>query len=396
MTDSVCRRWRVSIGACLAVLLLPGCASTPPSCELADTLRSELDAAALVYGFPGATAAVVRPGGETCAAATGLADVESGTPMRPASRMLAASIGKTFVSATVFSLAADGALALDDSLAAWLGNRDWYSRLPNASDITLRHLLMHTAGLPDHVHDPDFRAAFAARRHEAKPPRPEELVAFILGDPPLFPAGTRFAYSDTGYILLGMVVEAASGRRYYDLVEQRFIRPLGLAHTAPADRRELEGLAAGYTGTPNAFGLPPKTTVAPGILAWHPGVEWTGGGLVSNARDLAVWGHALFGGEVLAGASLRSMLEPGPPHEGNAGDRYGAGVAISRSRFGRTYGHRGWIPGYVSSLLYYPDHGVSLALQINADTVPSGDIARVLGELEHRLAAVAVRRAPAR
>lgn len=390
------RPWRRALRACLAGLLVSACASSVPPGDLATALRSELDAAKRVYGFPGATAAVVEAGGDTCAVATGLADLESGAPMRPDSRMLAASIGKTFVSATVLSLAADGELAIDDPLAAWLGDRAWYLRLPNASGITLRHLLEHTAGLPDHVHDPDFRRAFGERWRETEPPGPADLVAFILDEPPLFPPGARFSYSDTGYILLGMVVEAASGERYYDLVEQRFLRPLGLTHTAPADRRELPGLAAGYTATPNPFGLPPKTTVAPGILAWQPGIEWTGGGLVSNSRDLAVWGHALFGGDVLADADLRKMLEPGPPQEENTGNRYAAGVAISNSPNGRTYGHRGWIPGYVSSLLYYPDHGVSVAVQINADTVPSGDIAQVLGELEDRLAAVAIRAAATR
>lgn len=396
MRRTIGRRPGRTLGALLAGVLFSGCAATMPQCELSGALQSELAAARTEYGFPGATAAIVQPNGAVCSAASGFADVESETPMQPGSRMLAASIGKTFVSATTLALAADGRLSLDDHVAAWLGDRPWYSRVPNAAQITIRHLLMHTGGLPDHVHDPGFRAAFGAHWRDPAPLSPEDLVAFILDEPPLSPAGTRFSYSDTGYILLGMVVEAASGQRYYDLVEQRFIRPLALTATAPADRRDLPGLAAGYTGPENPFGLPRKTTVAAGVLAWHPGIEWTGGGLVSNSHDLAVWGHALFEGKVLADAGLTVMLEPGPPHDGNPGDLYGAGVAIGRSQFGRRYGHLGWIPGYVSSLQYYPAHAVSVAVQINTDTVPSGDIAHVLAELETRLAQLAIRSAPAR
>lgn len=356
---------------------------------LPEAFQAALDSMRIRYGFPGATAAYAWSDGPYGTAATGLADVEAGTPMRPTSRMLAASIGKTFVGATAAALAEEGALDLDAPIARWLGDRPWFARLPNHDRITLRHLLTHRSGLPDHVHMDAFAAALSERWRTAGPAfTPEELVQFVLDQPPVFDAGAGWAYSDTGFILAGLIIEAVVGHSYYAEVTARFLSPLDLRCTSPSNRRTLPGLAAGYAAG-NDFGFPTKTTTASGVMAWHPGVEWTGGGLVSTSGDLARWGAALFGGQALSEPALDRMLT-GRPIRPDAPDlRYGMGVAIDRAApAGPVLGHGGWIPGYTSSLRFYADPGVAISFQINSDIGLMSDTSAVVPAMEAYLAEV--------
>ncbi len=355
-----------------------------------ENFQSTLDALWTKHGFPGATAAYVLPDGETGAASAGLADMETGAPATVQTRMLSASIGKTFVAATAVALAQEGSVDLDIPVSRWLGDRSWFDRLPNHDSITMRHLLTHGSGLPDHVHTDRFAAEVARRWPEKDNPfPPEALIEFILDTPPLFEAGKGWAYTDTGYILAGLVIESVIGRSYYSEIEERFLAPLGLKMTTPAVRRSMPGLAAGYTAPDNAFGFPRKTTTGKGMLAWHPGLEWTGGGLVSNSSDLARWGAALFGGRVLPKNGLNDLLDAAPISPDTPNIRYGAGVAVYETGpFGPVYGHGGWIPGYCSSLRYYPDYGITIAFQINTDDGIMDTSPPVITDMETALAKV--------
>jgi len=362
--------------------------STAAASDLAEEFQSALDAFQKQYGFPGATAAYVLQDGTGGVAATGVADIEAGTPMTVQSRMLSASLGKSFVGATAVALGREGILDLDIPVSRWLGDRQWFTRLPNHDAITLRHLLTHSSGLPDHVHLDSFTNEVSRKwRENDNPFPPESLISFILDLPPLFEAGKGWAYTDTGYILIGLVIEKATGRSYYDEIKEWFLTPLGLTLTAPADRRFLPGLVAGYMAADNAFGFPRKTTTANGAMVWHPGFEWTGGGLVSNSRDLALWGSALFGGNVMSGSYLDELLNSVQISPDTPDIQYGAGVGIYRTGpFGPVYGHGGWIPGYSSSLRYYPDYGITIAFQINTDIGIVDDEKPVMREMEARLA----------
>lgn len=356
-----------------------------PFQQLLDTSRQE-------FRFPGATAAYVLPDGQIGVAATGMADIRSGTAMTPQSRMLAASIGKTFVGATVVALAKDGRMGIDDPISTWLSDRDWFTRLPNHDSITVRHLLTHSSGLPDHVHDARFHAAASKRWRGADNPfPPEALVAFVLDQPPLFEAGQGWSYTDAGFILLGMIIESATGEDYFDVVRTRFTVPLKLFQTTPSNRLDLENLATGYMSEDNPFGFPPET-MSRGIMARNPGVEWTGGGWISTSRDLAVWGAALFQERAMDGDYLTELLAAVPTDPDNPDIEYGLGVAIYRTgEFGPVYGHGGWIPGYSSSLRYYADHEVSIVFQINTDIGIVDDSTPVVRELERRLAELVIR-----
>ena len=374
------------IGILAAAVVLP-LKATATEGALREAFQATLAELRTTYGFPGVTAAYVLRDGTVGVAASGLADVEAGRPMSPQTRMLSASIGKTFVAATAVALARENGLSLETPVAQWLGDRPWFGRLPNHGDMTLRHLLTHTSGLPDHVHLKSFAADVSRRGNEAGNPfQPESLVAYVIDEKPLFNAGEGWHYTDTGYILVGLVIESIAGRGCFDEMIDRFVAPLGLTLTGPADRRELAGLATGYTSTNNSFGFPAKTVDVEGKLAWHPGIEWAGGGWVSNSRDLACWGAALFGGDAIQENDLDDLLRSVSVSRDNSDIRYGAGVAVCRaSPFGPIYGHGGWIPGYISSLRYYARHGISIAFQINTDQLPEHDSEVAVKAMENRL-----------
>jgi D-alanyl-D-alanine carboxypeptidase len=154
-------------------------------------------------GFPGITASYVLPSGKQYSAAAGWADLERGEAMTVESRMLAASIGKTFVAATMISLAREQAIDLDTLVSHWLDRNSWFGRLPNQQSMTLRQLLNHTSGLPNHVYAPGFTAAVSGQwPGSGNPFTPDVLVSFVLDKEPLFYPAKGWAYTDTGYILL--------------------------------------------------------------------------------------------------------------------------------------------------------------------------------------------------
>lgn len=245
------------------------------------------------YDFRGLTPAVALLDGQIVDAAIGLADVDAGVQMTSASRMLAQSIGKTFVAALVLSLEADAVLGRSDLVSGYLSALPWFAHLPNANEMPIGHLMTLTAGLPDHVYmDGAARALVTIGQNGTF--KPADTLAYIPDQPPLFNAGAGWTYSDTGYLLPGLAIEAATSGTVFDLNKDRFLIPHELADTQASNRRDLARLAVGYTAENNPCGLPSRTSDADGKLLWNPAIEWTGGGFVSTSHDLAVWGtHCL-------------------------------------------------------------------------------------------------------
>ncbi|HEX9792543.1 MAG TPA: serine hydrolase domain-containing protein [Planctomycetota bacterium] len=344
-------------------------AAAAPARDRLQAVHAHLAALQEARGFPGATFAFVLADGTEGAVVAGFADREAGVAMRPNHRMLAGSIGKTWFACLAMLLAEDGVIGLDDPLSKWLGKEPWFARLPNHDAITLRHLLRHRSGVREHVQEPAFWQAVNAER--TKIWKPEELVAFVLDDEPLFAAGEGWSYADTNYILAGMAMERATGARLYDLVEQRLIRPLGLFATTPSDRMRLPGLAQGHPVLMRRMlGVPERMLDEDGRMVVNPQFEWTGGGYVSTSLDLARWAQAIGAGRVVPKARLAEMLDAVPANTG-PGDRYGLGLQVRASRFGATFGHGGWFPGWLSETVYFPELGLAAAIQINTDDMRS-------------------------
>lgn len=209
-------------------------------------MQALIDAFRADYGFPGMTAAIALLDGSTTSVATGLADREAATPMTTDRPTLAASIGKSFVAATVLRLEAEGALCGADLVSDNLGDLGWFARLSNHGRITFADLLRHSAGLPDQVHKETFEVRMASRvafatGADAQPP--EEANGFVLDTVPLYPSNAGWGYSDTGQLVIGPNIEGVTGRPHYDLVARRILGPLALDATAPSDSRHVPGLA---------------------------------------------------------------------------------------------------------------------------------------------------------
>jgi D-alanyl-D-alanine carboxypeptidase len=338
---------------------------------LQERIQSHLQRLVDEFDVPGVTAAIALADGRTIPFAAGFADKEKLIPMTPNHRMPAGSVGKTFVAMTALALARDSKLSLDDQVEKWLGGETWFSNLPNGHDLTVRQLLMHRGGLADHVNDAKFVAQ--VRDTIAKPGsdpdfrfQPWELVGFILKKKPLFAAGQGYRYTDTGYILVGMILERAGGASYYQLLKSRLLDPLNLTRTVPADRRDLPDLACGHVKADNPLGLP-ETTLVNGKLRFNPANEWTGGGLVSNPQDLARWAKLVYEGKALKQDYLEEMLRTAS-EDREKPTRYGLGVFVTDDRkLGTSYGHGGFFPGYLTRMAYYPKERVALAIQFNTD-----------------------------
>jgi len=303
--------------------------------------------------------------------ATGLSDVDDDIPMTPDLRMGSGSIGKTYVAAVALQLAMNGELDLDAPVATWLGDEEWFSRVPNQADLTVRNLLNHTAGMiQPYFEDPDFAVKLGeVFRDPDAYMTPEEFVAeTVLDAEPLFPAGGGYHYSDVHYTLAGLAIEEATGRAYYDLLDELFLDPLGLDLTLAADRRDLPGLAQGYAHRSSQLYGTPLEVVVDGRFILHPLQEWTGGGLVNNPQAMVRWAKLLYEGEAISGDDLPQLLEVGFPADSTRPHLgYGLAVSVADSEHGLTYGHGGFWPGYNSLLAYYPDHGVAVSIQVNSD-----------------------------
>jgi len=154
-----------------------------------------LDSLQLLYKFPGAIAVYVLPDGTTVIVASGNADIEKGILMKPDCRMLAASIGKTFVDALAVALDDEGKTDLDLPISNCIEDENWFYRFPNHEDLTIRHLLTHKSGLPGHVYMPEFACKLAHRRHKKNNPfTAPDLTGFILDKKPLFDTGEGWSY----------------------------------------------------------------------------------------------------------------------------------------------------------------------------------------------------------
>lgn len=336
--------------------------------NLEKELQKALDKLQQTEGFPGVTLGIVLPEGKEITLASGFADLELKTKMKPVDRMMMGSIGKTYVASVALQLVGEKKFSLEDKVSRYLGKEEWFNRLPNSGDITIGMLMNHTGGLPRYI----FKEPFWKQFHESpgREWKPEELLSFILGDEPIHPAGKGWSYSDTDYIVLGMIIEKVSGNKYYDELKKRILEPFGLKDTIPQDRRRLPGLVPGYSGdnTP-PFHLPAKTVVD-GEFVINPQFEWTGGGLITHSLDLARFIKLLLEGKIVPGEYLERMKRPVDEETGKPGPvGYGLGLEVWNTVDGTTYGHRGTMPGYGSIVEYVPAYGFSIALQYNTDSL---------------------------
>ena len=331
--------------------------------------------------FPGATVGVALANGESFGLAVGYSDRDAKLPMRANDRMLAGSTGKTFAAAVALQLVNEGKIDLNAKVSKYLGGEKWFPRLPNANDITVRQLMNHTSGLVRYEFKDQFTKDLTA--NPSKSWNPEELIAYLLDEKPPFEAGKGWDYSDTNYIVLGMIIERVTGRNFYDEAIRRLIKPHKLRDTIPQDRRTLKGVVQGYAGPNNPFGGK-DAMIADGKFAINPQFEWTGGGWATTSEDLARWAKIMYEGKAFDASLLPQMLDGVSAPMLGRDAKYGLGVIIRNTPIGTAYGHSGFFPGYMTEMMYFPDHRVAVAVQVN--TSVGKDVGRPLGRVLLELA----------
>jgi D-alanyl-D-alanine carboxypeptidase len=301
--------------------------------EIADAPRYQaaLETARSAAGAYGVTFAVVRDGELVWAGSSGR-DRDGRTDLTPDSAMVIGSVTKTYVAATILQLVEEGAVALDDSVHALLPAVKGLS-----PKITIGQLLDHTSGLADVFNDTTRKGLEDHPEHAWSS---DEVLGTLHA--PWYPPGEGWAYANTNYYLLGLVVERLTGVPLVDELNRRIIGPLNLTGT-----HMLSADAAG--------------PLAP---AWTT-IFWASGAMTSSAADLARWGDALYGGEILLPETRQAMLELND-HD------YGFGVQKVEVPGATGYGHTGLLNTYTTLLYHHPSEDLTIALLVNRSHVDLG------------------------
>jgi D-alanyl-D-alanine carboxypeptidase len=319
---------------------------------LVDSLQAIIDSA-IEQGDPGAVVRIETPQG-VFVGVGGYADVEAGIAMQADDAFRVGSLAKTFTSVVILQLMEEGVLTLDDTIAQWLP--DVAAILPNSDVITLRHLLTLTSGIHDHadVFIEDFLVNVETQQRAWKP---MELVALSASHEADFAPGEDWTYSNINFVLLGMVIEAATDQSAAENYRTRIIEPLELTHTYLADAEEpTVDFVRGY-----------DTYI--GTNDYNASWAWTAGALVSNASDLATFIRALLSGDLFTeDSTLETMLTPTDASlVTDYENSYGLGIFITQSPFGAVYGHTGDIFGFHTKVYYFAEFDMVFINLVNTD-----------------------------
>jgi CubicO group peptidase (beta-lactamase class C family) len=293
---------------------------------------------------PGASLLVVRDGRTVLARGYGLADVERHVPVTPETNFRLASLSKQFTATAIMLLAADGRLRYDDSITTLVGGLPAFAR-----GVTVRHLLNHTSGLPayeDFV--PDSQTA---QVHDADIPA---LISHANGLK--FAPGTHYAYSNTGYVLLALVVEHVTGKPFADVLRERIFAPLGMTNSmAREERTVVPHRAYGYTLRPAGVRLTDQSNTSATL---------GDGGIYSNILDLAKWDRALTE-HTLVGADAQRLAWTPPTLPDTAVTEYGFGWFIGKAHGTTRQWHHGESRGFTNFILRYPDRRLTVVILTN-------------------------------
>jgi D-alanyl-D-alanine carboxypeptidase len=348
----------------LIVLLALGITLLPQRAVAAQALTDEalaarIDAlAAQTLANPGAAGlsiAVARGDKMILDKGYGKADLEQQVPANDATVFRIASVTKQFTAAAIMRFVEQGKLALDDDIAKYV---DYPTQ---GKTVTIRHLLTHTSGIKDYTEVPGFFETGTARDLP-----PAEVLDAVRNLPFDFEPGTRWAYSNTGYHLLGMIIEKVSGVPYAKHMQDEFFTPLHLAHTRyDVGSDVIPGRARGYdviNGAPANASYLSMT------------IPYSAGGLLSTAGDLVKWQLALIAGKVVSPASYRLMTTAAKLSDGSA-TRYGFGLFLSDVDGHSNFMHEGGIPGFNSILVDFTNEKLSIAVISNSPAVSAGQLA---------------------
>ena len=306
--------------------------------------------------FPGVSIAVVRDGQVVCSKGYGLANVELSVPATEKTVYQLASVTKTFTAAAIMMLIEEGKLTLDDKISKHLTD------LPKAwESVTVRHLLNHTSGIKSYTSVRDFiktaRKDFSHR----------EILDLVAKEPMDFGPGEKWQYNNTGYFLLGMLIDKVSGTTYGEFLTERIFKPLDMTQTRTNDLHAI---------IPNrAQGYEWEGGVLRNGEYVSPTQPFSAGMLVSSVSDLVKWDAALVPEKLLKKSTLDQMWTPTKTSKGGMAD-YGFGWQVDKVNGHRLIAHGGGIPGFSTQLSRYPDDRLTVIVLTNAGNGSAGALAQ--------------------
>jgi len=334
-----------AVTAGLLAVAVPTLTAAPSATAAPPSGPQELQAALDGVVAAGATGVSLRvdDGHRTVRLASGAAQLEPRVPLRPDARLRVGSITKSFVATVTLQLVGEGRLSLDDTVERWQPGL-----IPNGADITVRQLLNHTSGIFNYTDDEPFIQSLYAEPLRAR--TPQELVAVATAHPPVFAPGTSWSYSNTNYIVVGLILERVTHRSVLSLLRQRIFQPLRLHDTVyPTRSPNIPGYHAhGYLPPSLSDAVPPPwggQNRYVDISVYSPTWAGAAGALISNPDDLRRFYRALLSGRLLRPAQLaemKTMVELDP------GFGYGLGLYTIQTPCGRIWGHDGGVPGYAT------------------------------------------------
>lgn len=312
-------------------------------------------------GLMGGAIAYVQGDGEVRVHPFGVVEPE-GRAITAEDRFCAGSVGKTFFVGLALHHLASGELELEAKVSRYL-DEETLADVPNGADLTIHQLLRHQTGLPRYIEDPRFWTDLNAEPEASWAPGSQ--LKYVRGKQPVHPAGEGWAYSDTNYVLLAMVLEQLEGRSAYEAIAARVLKPHGLTQTLGQTQRKLPGLVQGHTALFQSMGLPARSLGEDGLFSVNPSFEYGGGGYVSSPGDLARWARILWSGAAIEDDYLEVVLDAvdAPMLRG----RYGLGVILRDTPAGKVRAHDGIFVGYLSAMGYFPERDLAVAIQINQD-----------------------------
>ncbi|MCQ6333895.1 MULTISPECIES: serine hydrolase domain-containing protein [Bacillus cereus group] len=291
----------------------------------------------LKLGYPGILAKTSE-GGKTWSYAAGVADLSTKKPMKTDFRFRIGSVTKTFTATVVLQLAGENRLNLDDSIERWLPGFIQGNGYDD-KQITIRQLLNHTSGIANYTRSKDFNMMDTKKSYTA-----EELVKMGISMPSDFAPGKSWSYSNTGYVLLGILIEKVTGNSYAEEIENRIIEPLELSNTF------LPGNSSVIPGTKHARGYIQldRASEPKDVTYYNPSTGSSAGEMISTADDLNKFFSYLLGGKLLKEQQLKQMLTTVPTGVDELGDS-GLGIFKMKLSNGESiWGHGGTIPGFLT------------------------------------------------
>ena len=336
-----------------------------------DKSSAEVDAAIRLQmqeqQLPGVSLAVVRNGRIIKAKGYGLANIEVGTPVLPETIFEAGSITKQFTATAIMLLAEVGEISLDDSIAKYFPEAP-----PALKDVTIRHLLTHTSGIPD-VENLDATQVDKGIVDLHREYTEDELARAYLAQPLDFQPGTKWSYCNVGYDLLGYLIHRVTGRHYGDFLRERIFAPLGMSTTRIFNYAEIiSNRASGYDLVNGAWKNTPR---------WQSVSIFSGaaGGLLMNVLDLAKWDAALYTERIVKRSSLEEMWTPVPIDDGSVYPD-GIGWFIASAKGHRLIFHTGGGPGFCAAISRYLDDRLTIIVMTNVGEGHT-DVIKIIGKV---------------